>query len=417
MSEVLIHAENVSKKFCRSLKRSLWYGLQDMSTEALGRKGNHDQLRTDEFWAVNNVSFELRRGESLGLIGRNGAGKTTLLKILNGLIKPDHGRIVMRGRVGALIALGSGFNPILTGRENVYVNASILGLSKRQIDAKIDEIIDFAELREFIDAPVRSYSSGMTVRLGFAVAAVLQPDILLLDEVLAVGDLWFREKCILRISQLLQRCAVIFVSHNSPQIERICNQAILLERGSVKFAGLPLDALRLYHQIQSPTGFQKPVISVDDPVTSFELVTPYLNRLNTGDDLTLSFRLKTSRPVTVDHMVVTMVSESEEIIGHSTVRPPPLCIESDANLECRLFNLRLRAGTYHVSVVLSGRLGKQILARAARVARMEFAHGHCASGYASYQPMVSLARPGEPHEAKSPLQVNSDKPEDHLAGH
>ena len=166
--DVLVKVDNVSKRFCRSLKRSLWYGLQDLGSEIGGRrhgggsglpKSSADvQLRPDEFWAVKDVSFELRRGECLGLIGRNGAGKTTLLRMLNGLIKPDTGSIQTSGRVGALIALGSGFNPILSGRENIYIGGSVVGLAKREINSKIDEIIDFAGIGEFIDAPVQSYS-------------------------------------------------------------------------------------------------------------------------------------------------------------------------------------------------------------------------------------------------------------------
>ncbi|MBW6513056.1 MAG: ATP-binding cassette domain-containing protein, partial [Desulfuromonadaceae bacterium] len=145
MSDTLITVQNVSKKFCRSLKKSLWYGMQDLGREITGRRhGGEGELRSEEFWAVKDVSFELKRGECLGLIGPNGAGKSTLLKMLNGLIKPDAGRIEMRGRVGALIELGAGFNPVLTGRENVYVNGSVLGFSKDEIDRKLDEIIAFA---------------------------------------------------------------------------------------------------------------------------------------------------------------------------------------------------------------------------------------------------------------------------------
>lgn len=260
-SEVLVRVENVSKKFCRSLKKSLWYGVKDIAHE-LSPFGQGDRvdaqdayseaLRQDEFWAVNDVSFELRRGECLGLIGHNGAGKTTLLKMLNGLIKPDTGKIEMRGRVGALIALGAGFNPILTGRENIYVNGSILGLTKREVTEKLDEIIDFAEIGEFIDAPVQSYSSGMTVRLGFAVAATLSPDILILDEVLAVGDFTFRNKCMSRISALLQKSAVIFVSHQSPHVRRICDSAILLDRGRPKARGSVEEILGVY-ETDTPT--------------------------------------------------------------------------------------------------------------------------------------------------------------------
>lgn len=230
--DVLIKVDNVSKKFCRSLKKSLWYGMQDLGREITGRRhGGDGELRPEEFWAVKDVSFELKRGECLGLIGHNGAGKTTLLRMLNGLIKPDHGRIEMRGRVGALIALGAGFNPILTGRENIYVNASVLGVSKRELDEKIEEIIDFAEIGEFIDAPVQSYSSGMQVRLGFSVASSLEPDILILDEVLAVGDAGFRTKCYNRIRKISEKSAVIFVTHSMPYVARMCNLSLFLEKG------------------------------------------------------------------------------------------------------------------------------------------------------------------------------------------
>ena len=207
--------------------------MKDLGSELLGRRhGGKDELRPEEFWAVNDVSFELRRGECLGLIGRNGAGKTTLLRMLNGLIKPDKGRIEMRGRVGALIALGAGFNPILTGRENIYVNAAVLGLSKKETDEKFDEIVEFAELDEFIDAPVQSYSSGMQVRLGFAVAAIMiQPDVLLLDEVLAVGDMGFKIKCLNSVRQIMTKTAVVFVSHSMQFVSQFCTRIVLMERG------------------------------------------------------------------------------------------------------------------------------------------------------------------------------------------
>jgi len=233
MTDTLISVDSVSKKFCRSLKKSLWYGMQDLGQELRGhRHGGGGELRPDEFWALQGISFELKRGECLGLIGHNGAGKTTLLRMLNGLIKPDQGRIAMHGRVGALIALGAGFNPILTGRENIYVNASVLGLTKRFVDSRIEEIIDFAGLGEFIDMPVQSFSSGMNVRLGFAVAAVLvSPDILFLDEVLAVGDIGFTIKCLNTVRRLSQDAAVVFVSHNMQSISSFCTRVIVLEKG------------------------------------------------------------------------------------------------------------------------------------------------------------------------------------------
>jgi lipopolysaccharide transport system ATP-binding protein len=235
--EVLVKVEGVSKKFCRSLKRSLWYGVQDVSSELLGRRGRHDELRKNEFWAVNDVSFELRRGECLGLIGPNGAGKSTLLKMLNGLVKPDQGHITMRGRVGALIELGAGFNPILTARENIYVNGAVLGFSKKEIDRKFDAIVDFAEIEEFIDTPVQNYSSGMKVRLGFAVAAQMDPDVLMIDEVLAVGDTEFRLKCLNRMSRISKRSTIIFVSHSMPMISRMSSSVLMVDDGILKYLG------------------------------------------------------------------------------------------------------------------------------------------------------------------------------------
>lgn len=245
--EILIKAENVGKKFCRNLKKSLIYGVQDVSYDLLGKNRSEAGLRKDEFWANQGISFELKRGECLGLIGHNGAGKTTLLKMLNGLIKPDQGSITMHGRVGALIALGAGFNPILTGRENIYINGSVLGLSRKEIEAKIDEIIDFAEIPDFIDTPVQNYSSGMTVRLGFAVASSLNPDILLLDEVLAVGDMSFVIKCLNRVNELMENSAVILVSHRMQFITKFCTRILLLDHGQVEMNSDDLGgAIELY---------------------------------------------------------------------------------------------------------------------------------------------------------------------------
>ena len=279
-SEVLVQVDGVSKKYCRSFKRSLWYGLQDIAKDLNpfsgpsnnGTSGHANQLRRDEFWAVDNVSFELRRGECLGLIGRNGAGKTTLLKLLNGLMRPDGGRIEMRGRVGALIALGAGFNPVLSGRENIYVNSSVLGFSKKETDEKLDEIIDFADIRDFIDAPVQSYSSGMTVRLGFAVATALDPDILLLDEVLAVGDAAFRAKCYARIGKLRERAAVIFVSHSMEQVTRICRTALCMNHGKTAHYGDVATTVQVYTQLNQSDALEDGAfLSLDDAVTSAEV--------------------------------------------------------------------------------------------------------------------------------------------------
>lgn len=247
MSDTLITVDNVSKKFCRSLKKSLWYGVKDMGAEFFGRSNSHNELREGEFWANKDISFEVKQGESIGLIGHNGAGKTTLLRMLNGLIKPDKGNIEIRGRMQALIALGAGFNPILTGRENVYVNAAVLRISKTEVDRKFDEIVDFSGIGEFIDAPVQSYSSGMVVRLGFAVASNMEPDILLVDEVLAVGDSEFQRKCQEKINSLVENgVALIIVSHNMNHVYHICKKSICLESGKILFYGNTVDAIKMY---------------------------------------------------------------------------------------------------------------------------------------------------------------------------
>lgn len=247
MSDHVLTVDNVSKKYCRNLKRSLRYGVGDIVSELLLRGKEHTKLRAEEFWALQNISFEVRKGETLGLIGHNGAGKSTLLKIINGLVRPDSGRVAVYGRVGALIELGTGFSPILTGRENVYVNAAILGLPRKVVDKRLDEIIDFAEIGEFIDSPVGTYSSGMTVRLGFSVAAFLSPDLFLIDEILSVGDASFRQRCVDRlIDHKRSGGSIILVSHNSTLVESICDRVILLDHGKVAALGAPSGTVAQY---------------------------------------------------------------------------------------------------------------------------------------------------------------------------
>ena len=238
MESPVIEVEHVSKRFCRDLRRSMMYGVRDILADTFLGASREIHLRQDEFWSVDDVSLSVARGQCLGLIGANGAGKSTLLKMLNGIIRPDRGRISVRGRVGALIEVGAGFHPMLTGRENVFVNGAILGMSRREIQSRFDEIVAFAELEKFIDTPVKFYSSGMYVRLGFAVAAHLRPEILLVDEVLAVGDMSFQAKCLQHVSQLCaDGCTVVLVSHNEEMVRRVCRDGIVLTAGRVTCAG------------------------------------------------------------------------------------------------------------------------------------------------------------------------------------
>lgn len=248
-AEIVASIENVSKKFCRDLKKSLFYGVQDIATDLIGGRRNSAQLRTGEFWALKDINFHLRRGEALGLVGANGAGKSTLLRVISGLIKPDTGCVRVRGRLAPLIALGAGFNPILTGRENVYANMSILGLSKNEINERFETVVDFAEIADAIDAPVQTYSSGMAARLGFASAIHTQPDILLIDEVLAVGDIKFKAKCYRRLHELRQNgVSFILVNHNPQAILNICDSAVYLSKGQMMAFGETATILNQYEQ-------------------------------------------------------------------------------------------------------------------------------------------------------------------------
>lgn len=237
-SRPILSVEGLSKKFCRGLKRSLFYGVRDIVSESLGLNRKSDVLREGEFWALKDVSFDLRPGEALGLVGANGAGKSTLLRVISGLIKPDTGRVTVRGKVAPLIALGPGFNPVLSGRENVYANMAILGLTTEEINRRLDAVLDFADIGDALDAPVRTYSSGMAARLGFACAVFADPDILLIDEVLAVGDFKFRMKCFRRLADLRKAgTAFVLVSHNSHALIAVCERAMYLSKGAHVVSG------------------------------------------------------------------------------------------------------------------------------------------------------------------------------------
>ncbi len=242
----VIEFERVSKAYYRRQGRG---SLRDALAQLLGQVAGLNSRRDEDlFWALDDVSFEVNAGETLGLIGPNGAGKTTTLKLISRVAKPTSGRIAVKGRLSALIELGAGFHPDLTGRENIYLNASILGLKNHEIDAKFDEIVEFAELTEFIDVPVKRYSSGMYVRLGFSVAAHVDPDVLLIDEVLAVGDYMFKDKCVQRINAFRQAGkTMIIVSHNKEMIQKLCNRVVFLYKGRVVFQGDTQEGLDRYH--------------------------------------------------------------------------------------------------------------------------------------------------------------------------
>jgi lipopolysaccharide transport system ATP-binding protein len=252
MSESIIVIENLSKRYLIGHRLSS-AGKYTTLRDVVGRKissfarKSADVVRgrqvvqgdeVEEFWALKNVSFEVKQGEVLGIIGRNGAGKSTLLKILSRITDPTEGRVLLRGRVSSLLEVGTGFHPELSGRENIFLNGAILGMTQREIRKKFDEIVAFAEVEKFLDTPVKHFSSGMYVRLAFAVAAHLEPEILVVDEVLAVGDAEFQKKCLGKMSDVAQKGrTVLFVSHDIPAINRLCSRSILLESGMIKANG------------------------------------------------------------------------------------------------------------------------------------------------------------------------------------
>ena len=232
MSEVLLQVENVSKKLCKNLQLSLRYGLKDIGKQMFGLPMSKT-LRKEEFWALKDISLELEKGDCLALLGKNGAGKSTLLRLVSGIMKPDSGDIKLYGSAKGIVSLGAGFDHFLTGRENVYVNGALLGFSTKEIDAIYNDIVRFAETEDFMEMPVRYYSSGMTVRLGYAIAAQVKPDILIVDEVLAVGDEAFKEKCLNRIREHLKIGAVIIVAHQLNLLKKVANRCLLLDKGRV----------------------------------------------------------------------------------------------------------------------------------------------------------------------------------------
>lgn len=244
-SPVVIEVSNLSKSYQITHQQKAQYGsLRDSLTTLLEKpflRRNQTagtDMKEETFWALKDVSFEVRKGEVFGVMGQNGSGKSTLLKILSRIVDPTNGEVTMRGKVASLLEVGTGFHPELTGRENVFFNGSMLGMSRDEVGQKFDEIVKFSEIEQFLDTPVKFYSSGMYVRLAFAVAAHLDPEILIIDEVLAVGDAQFQKKCMNKILSIAKKGkTILFVSHSTTTVESLCDRALLLEKGHVKFIG------------------------------------------------------------------------------------------------------------------------------------------------------------------------------------
>jgi ABC-2 type transport system ATP-binding protein len=302
VAEAAISVDHVSKRF------RVYHERPSSLKERILRLR---RSRAEDFWALRDVTFDVPEGHTWGLIGANGSGKSTLLKIIGAILRPTDGRVVTRGRIAALLELGAGFHPELTGRENVYLNASILGLSRKETERYFDDIIAFAELEEFIDSQVKHYSSGMFVRLGFAVAVHVNPDILLIDEVLAVGDEAFQRKCIRRVRDLQrQGRTIVFVTHAVQQVHQICDGAVMLDRGRVRALGEVSDVIKEYRllMLRRHVGFARKDLTGEAEIAAVELLDREARPSSVvppGGQFQVQVDIRANRPI--DDPVVSMV--------------------------------------------------------------------------------------------------------------
>jgi len=381
MNDIAIRCEGLSKQY-RIGMRGPYKTLRDTLTDAMyapfrrvrsAFQGNGKPADgVDTIWALKDVSFEVKRGEIFGVIGRNGAGKSTLLKVLSRITEPTRGRAEIHGRVGSLLEVGTGFHPELTGRENIYLNGTIIGMKKAEVQHKFDEIVDFAEVEKFIDTPVKRYSSGMYLRLAFAVAAHLEPEVLIVDEILAVGDIAFQEKCLGKMTNVAKEGrAVLFASHNLPTVQHLCAGVILLRQGKTEAIGQPQDVIGLYLSEaanegkvslrgwtdRSTTGEAR-LLEVEIRNGQGDLT----NRIPVGGSVSFVFRMEFYRP-TADPTFGVIIHNTlgEPILDvrshHSGFRPGR--VSGQVIVRARIEKLGLYPGRYFLSPWISDSTAKR----------------------------------------------------------
>ncbi len=369
----VIKVDSVSKKFCHHLRRSMLYGTIDVARTMCGITHDRGNLRKAEFWALRDISFDLKRGETLAIIGQNGSGKSTLLRLLNGIFPPDVGRIIVKGRMSALIAIGAGFHPHMTGRENIYLNAAILGMTGEEIRSRFDEIIDFAEIGDFIDSPVSTYSSGMYVRLGFAIAVHSYPDILLVDEILSVGDLTFQNKCLRKIFSIKEQgTSIIFVSHAIDSVRIVADRVLLLDHGEVLHLGDKDEGIMKYYSLVRGIKLQSlehekeadselrvladliefagvGIIGKDNNITK---------RLDYGEDIDVFFEFSAKRDIDYPCLAVGIKDDRAFNIVYAfnlnyEVSIPPLRRGTRYRLNVRFKNPNIKPGVYGFNLLIA----------------------------------------------------------------
>ncbi len=351
----VLRVENVSKKF---RKGEIFDSLRDLIpalTGKLFKPGKSGQLADRDFWALRDVSFEVQRGEAFGIIGSNGAGKSTILKLLSGIMKPTSGSVHVDGRLSALIEVGAGFHPDLTGRENVYLNGTILGMSRDEIRRRFDEIVAFSGLEDFIDTPVKRYSSGMYARLGFSVAAHVEPDLLIVDEVLSVGDYVFQRKCAEKMAGVIKGGAtVVFVSHNLRSVSELCDRSLLLEKGRVVEMGPTHDVVKTYldraYRVRDDAVAEKDVhirevaMVCEDGSEAVEVIP--------GESVRVDIAVEARVPVHRLAVVLFLFDDDQyEVFNTSTERlgAGTFSLEAGGRFDCSFrLDLHLSHGTFHL---------------------------------------------------------------------
>ena len=377
----IISVENLSKRYIighQHLKgKRTFREAIVQSVNSLGSRFKHSfsgninpGSSLEEFWALRDINFEVEEGDRVGIIGRNGAGKSTLLKVLSRITEPTTGRIVLNGRVASLLEVGTGFNGELTGRENIFLNGAILGMKREEIRRKFDEIVDFSGVEKFLDTPVKRYSSGMYVRLAFAVAAHLEPEILVVDEVLAVGDAEFQKKCLGKMQDVSQKGGrtVIFVSHNMAAIESLCRKVILLEKGRIIFNGPTKEGISYYLNHSFISASQ---VSLENRIdrmgngkvkfTDFKIMNEkneYVDNLLSGGTYTieLTYRNFSKTPFTNVKVCLEIIDDRENrlLFLRNDFTSDIIDINSDkGSVKCKIVNLPLAVGTYHFVIYLS----------------------------------------------------------------
>ncbi|MBI3669983.1 MAG: ABC transporter ATP-binding protein [Acidobacteria bacterium] len=359
MSEVVIRAEQLGKRY-RIGEREVYRALRHVLGDALKSPLRIFCRATPSyFWALKDVSLEVREGEVLGLIGRNGAGKTTLLKILSRITRPTDGHAEIHGRVGSLLEVGTGFHPELTGRENTYLSGAILGMRKNEIDAKFESIVDFAEIEKFLDTPVKHYSSGMFVRLAFSVAAHLEPDILLVDEVLAVGDIAFQKKCLGKMGDVAHRGrTVIFVSHQMNQIRRLCQRVVWFDAGHIRANGPTAEVVSAYEAAMAAgeitASHRAGLPNEKARFLRWEIVEPrgsQPNVLNYHGPLAIKFIVRVNEPVRDGQHGIALYDSGRQLLWGTAVNH----LQLESGIHKFLYSLPtlpLRPGVYSWRVTL-----------------------------------------------------------------